>query len=181
MSKQKANDRIDNRSTTKQQGNRSTIIILITAIVVVCILAGVILFLLSGKDSQVYNAVVTPDNVEEVIDQQSQEDYTPIGSYEVNMNTDWVFPDGASASTNAYVGNNTSNQNTVFFTIALTDDERQIYESPLIPPGSHLEDLKLDEDLDAGTYGAVLTYHLVDEENQEISSVAVNITITIEQ
>jgi hypothetical protein len=181
MSKQKANARIDNRVATPHKGNHTFLLVLIPSVVVICILAGVILNLLNGKESKVYNSVVTPDNVEEVIEQQREEDYTPIGSYEVNMNSDWTFPDGASASTNAYVGNSTSNQNTVFFTIALTDDERQIYESPLIPPGSHMEDIKLDEDLSAGTYDAVLTYHLVDEENQEISTVAVSITITIEQ
>jgi hypothetical protein len=124
--------------------------------------------------------VVTPDNVEEVIAELDQAEITPVGSYEVVMNTDWVFPDSSSASSNAYVENSVENQNTVYFTIMLANATTPIYESPLIPVGSHMEDINLDTELDAGTYDAVMTYHMMDDDNNETSSVSVSMTITIE-
>jgi hypothetical protein len=133
-----------------------------------------------GKDSKSYNTVVTPDNVEEVIAELDQAEITPVGSYEVVMNTDWVFPDSSSASSNAYVENSVENQNTVYFTIMLANATTPIYESPLIPVGSHMEDINLDTELDAGTYDAVMTYHMMDDDNNETSSVSVSMTITIE-
>ena len=123
MSREKANDRI-NRQTTQavKKSNIGIIFIGVVLVSVIAALAGVIILLSSGKDSKVYNTVVTPDNVEETIAKVDEESATPIGSYETTMNTDWVFSDGNAASENAYVKNSETNSNTVYFTIALTDD-----------------------------------------------------------
>lgn len=182
MSKEKANDRINSRIAPAAAAKKShSRIIIAVAGIIICVLVGVILYMLVGKDSKAYNTVVTPDNVEEVIAELDEAEHTPVGSYEVVMNTDWVFPDSSSASSNAYVENSVDNQNTVYFTIALANGTTPIYESPLIPVGSHLEDIKLDTKLDAGTYDAVMTYHLVDDDNKEISSVSVSMKITIDK
>lgn len=185
MSKEKANERINNRMTPVDEPRKPhTVLLILGGIVVVAVLVGIICYLALRKEPEQeprdYNRVVTPENVEEIISQLDAEEHTPIGSYEVIMNTDWVFPDGASPSDNAYVENSVNNQNTVFFTIALeTDKETDIYDSPFIEPGSYMEDIQLDVELPAGRYNAVLTYHLVDEQEKEISHVSVNVTLTI--
>ena len=185
MSKEKANERIKSRITPTEEPHKSHAVLLIIGVtVVIAVLVGVICYLALRKEpeqeSRDYNRVVTPENVEEIISQLDAEEHTPVGSYEVIMNTEWTFPDGASPSENAYVENSVNNLNTVFFTIALeTDKETNIYDSPFIEPGSYMEAIQLDVELPAGQYNAVLTYHLVDEQENEISYVSVNVTLTI--
>lgn len=184
MSREKANDRINQQPASNvKRHNGGAIAIAIVSTVVVVALSGVIILLASGKESKVYNTVVTPDNVEEMIAQVDEKSATPIGSYEVIMNTDWVFEDANAISKNAYIKNATTNSNTIYFTIALeTDPDHDIYESPLIPVGSYIENISLEGALtEKGTHGAILTYHLVDDKNEEISTVSVSITLTIEK
>lgn len=185
MSKEKANERINSRVAPVTASRKPYVFAGVAAVVIViAVLLGIICYLMLGKeaeqDERSYNRVVTPDNVEEIISQLDEQEYTPIGSYEVKMNTNWIFPDGESPSSNAYVENSVNNRNTVFFTIALdTDPDTDIYDSPFIEPGSYMESVQLDGDLDAGVYEAVLTYHLVDEQEEEISQVSIGITLTI--
>jgi hypothetical protein len=49
----------------------------------------------------------------------------------------------------------------------------------VIPVGSHLEDITLDKELDDGTYDCVVTYTLVDDDQNPISTVRVALTIVI--
>lgn len=179
MSREKANERI-NPQSTPGNGKKSYTKVVIVAIVV-CVLVGVILYLLFGKESEPeYNRVVTPENVEEVLDQLSDSEKTPVGSYEAIMNSEWTFENGESVSKNAYVMNSTNNQNTVYFTVTLKDDGRELFKSPNIPVGSELRDIKLDTPLDAGVYDSVLTYHLLDDKEEELTTVSLALTITIE-
>lgn len=185
MSKEKANERINGRiAYAEEPGKSHTFPIVVAVVVIIAVLIGIICFLALRKEpeqeSREYNRVVTPDNIEEIISQLDASDYTPVGSYEVLMNTNWVFPDAASPSTNAYVENSINNRNTVFFTIALKSDrDTNIYDSPFLAPGSYMEAIQLDTELPEGRYDAVLTYHLVDESEKEISHVSVSITLAI--
>ena len=95
------------------------------------------------------------------------------------MTEKWTFENGSAVSADAYVENRVYNQNTVYFTITRSDDGSVIYKSPYLPVGSSLENIKLDTSLNAGVYDTVLTYHLVDEGNQELSTVSVSLVITI--
>jgi hypothetical protein len=108
---------------------------------------------------------------------------TPVqdASYRVRMNMEWNFPDCKTASDNAYVENAETNKRTVYFDVALADTNEIVYSSPFIPVTARLEGFKLDTDLAAGTYPAVVTYHLVDDDFQEITTVAMNITINVEK
>ena len=181
MSKDTANENI-NEQTKINKNKKPLIAVIIIAVIIIGILIGIILYLLPRPEAKPYNNVVTPDNVDEVISQMEEEAKTPVGSYEVSMNTDWVFPDSNSASTNAFVENAVTNQNTVYFTIALADDpETDIFKSPYLEVGSHLADIKLDTAPLQGIHDAIITYHLVDEEFNDISSVSMYMTITIEK
>ncbi len=183
-----------NGDITSTRSKLPIIIITIIAILVVAVLVGVIVYLLQDRadgntnpgesqQDKPYTGVVTPDNVEDVVTEMQGEqwEHTPIGYYEVNMSTEWSFPDGKSESSDAYVANAKSNQNPVYFTVApATDSNRIIYTSPLLLVGSELNQIKLDEQLDAGEYDCVLTYHLMDSNDNEVSTVSVSVSITIE-
>lgn len=127
------------------------------------------------------NVVISPDNVDEVIEDMAKEEFVAPGSYNVTMNNTWNFADGSSASDNAYVENSTSNTNDVYFDITLADSEEKIYSSPVIPVGSHLENIALDKELKKGSYDCVITYTLVDKEQKPLSTVRVSLTIIIEK
>lgn len=124
------------------------------------------------------NVVVNEKNVDEVISQLAEE-RTPPGSYQVTMNTTWNFPSGDEPSENAYVKNAEANTNSVYFDVTRSDTEETIYESPIIPVGSWLEDITLDTNLPDGVYNCVITYHLLDDEDKSISTVKLTLTIVV--
>jgi hypothetical protein len=173
------------QKSTKKGG---VIALAICGVVIIALLGVVGVLLTRSKDAenvataettQKRNVVVTPDNVEEVIEALDESDYVAPGSYEVTMNTTWNFKDGTSASDNAYVENSVDNTNDVYFDITLADTEENIYSSPVIPVGSHLEDITLDKALEDGTYDCVITYTLVDEDQNPLSTVRVKLTIVV--
>ena len=183
MSKEKASSRINNRigGSGAPKKKSSPIMILFPLLIVAAVIGGVI-FVLSGKEpEEAKNTVVTPENVEEVIANMEEKDKTPIGSYEVAMTNKWHFPDGKSASTDAYVENAVTNRNTVYFVITLSDTGEEVYKSPFLKVGDNLSNIALDKELAAGTYKAVMTYHLVNSSNESVSRVSVGMTIIIEQ
>lgn len=180
MSKDTANEN-KNCQVEQKKNKKALIAVIIVAIVIICTLIGIIVYLLTHEEEKPYNNVVTPDNVDEIVSQMEESEKTPVGSYEVSMNTNWLFPDGDSPSTNAFVENVANNQNTVYFTIALTENkDEDIYKSPYLMIGSHLNDIKLDTSLSKGLHDAIITYHLVDEDLNDLSSVSMYMTITIE-
>ena len=176
--------KINNEHTSATSGQRPYKVIVIGAFlaIVFLVLIGIIIYLLNNADKNRTNRVVKVVNVEEIQEQLSPEDYVPTGAYKVNMNTNWVFPDGNSPSSNAYISNDAENLNTVYFTITpASDPDMILYTSPMLTPGSKLNDITLDKPLSVGIYQAILTYHLVDDDEQEISTVAVNLTISVDK
>lgn len=183
MSKEKASSRINNKigGSGAPKKKSSPIMILFPLLIVAAVIGGVI-FVLSGKEpEEAKNTVVTPENVEEVIANMEENQKVPMGSYEVVMTNKWHFPDGKSAAMDAYVENSVYNSNTVYFTITLDSTGEEIFKSPFIPVGSHISGITLDKELAAGTYTAVMTYHLVDSSNVETRRVSVGITLIIEK
>lgn len=177
MSKDKALQKISG-GAQRRTNRRPVVLGSIAAVVLVA--GGALVWSVFGGNKEP-NVVVTPDNVQQMLAEREEKERIPVGSYEVNMNNNWTFPDSKSASTDAYVGNSINNSNVIYFTIALKGSEEDFYTSPYIPVGSQLENVTLDCDLAAGTYDTVLTYHLVDDEYQELSSVSVALEIIIEK
>lgn len=127
------------------------------------------------------SVVVNENNVNDVLDAMSEEqEQVQTGSYRAIMNTTWNFRDGTSASDNAYVENSTDNTNDVYFDVELADTEEIIYSSPVIPRGSYLEKFALDKDLDAGTYDCIITYHLIDDDQNTLSTLKMTLIIVVE-
>ena len=120
---------------------------------------------------------VSKENVEEVKEELSK----PVEDayYTTSMTIDWDFYDGQSVSTNAYVKNSTANKRTVYFDVNLKATGELVYSSPYLPVGETMNEIMLDVDLDKGDYPAIITYHLVDDDHQEITTVSVAITLHI--
>lgn len=169
---------------TKERENekkKGRVFLIIGLIVVIAVLLGVIAFLLKEDEPQKRNVVVTPENAEEVAAQMAEEDYTEPGYYTVNMATEWHFSKGDAVSEDARVDNIAGNTNPVYFDLFLAGEEEEpIYQSPVIPVGSFLEKITLDKPLDAGTYDCVMVYHLVDEEQETISTLRVTVQVIVE-
>lgn len=169
------------RGRKGKEGKRKTVGIIIL-VMIILVLAGVILYLLFKPDEKERrNEVITPDNVEEMIKKMDEEEVVDPGYYTVTMNYDWHFATGDAVSSDAYVENIVQNTNSVYFDLFLADDEENaIYKSPVIPVGSRLQDIELDTPLDAGTYDCVAVYHLVDDDQDTISTLRVTVTVIIE-
>ncbi len=181
---------MNSKSGSGSNSSKKNIIIIISAIVVILALIGVIVYLLlskkdtpaqAGPEDDKREVLVTEENVKDVAEQLEQQEYVPQGYYTVTQNYEWHFPTGDSASTDAHVENLTENTNDVYFDLFLADNEETpIYQSPVIPLGAVLEGFKLDIKLNAGTYDCIMVYHLVDENQNSISTVSMTVKVIVE-
>lgn len=151
-------------------------------VVIIALLVVVAALILKNNDSKEMpkrDVVVNEENAEKIASEMIEQPKTPVGSYEVTMNATWNFEDGKSASDNAYVKNAESNINSVYFDIIRSDTNETIYASPILPVGTYLDDITLDQELPAGNYDCVCTYHLIDENEVPISKVNVSLQIVV--
>lgn len=170
----------------QEKRKKGGVVIGIVAVVVIAVLIGVIIFLLLSRnaepDEEKRNVVITPENVEQVLEElnETQETVAP-GYYTATMNTTWHFASGSEPSYDAVVENVEANTNDVYFDIVLESDETKVlYESPVIPRGGRLEEVALEDDLEAGSYDCVVIYHLIDEDQNTLSTLRIGLTIIIE-
>ena len=152
---------------------------LISASVVVAFLAVVFFAWFIVGTEEDLNKVTVPHDVRTQIAELDPAKKTPLGSFQVNMNNEWTFPNGKSTSTNAFVSNYIGNTHTVYFTLALDGSEEILYTSPHIPVGGKLENLTIDTELGAGVHTAILTYHLLEADGTEYSTLAVTVKLII--
>lgn len=171
-----SHDRINDRlsPSKKKKGGKGFLIACVAFVAVIILI--VIAINVFGKTEIQPNKVVTPDNVDDIIESM-EKDKVSSGNYNVRMNPTWTFEEGNLTSKDAYVENPATNNNDVYFTIALADTEEVILTSPVIPLGSSLQDITLEKSLSVGTHDCIITYHLLDSDGDEESSV--NLTLTI--
>ena len=164
-----------------EKKSKKKLLIVILVLVIVALIGVIVYLLLSKKEPEQEDndrgraVVLTEDNVDEFMNEKVEDGY-----YLITMNTTWEFENGASESTNAYVANVKDNTRTVYFEVFLSDTEEQIYSSPYLPVGSEIKNFKLDKELAAGDYVAIVTYHLVDDEEKEIDKVSAEIAIHVQ-
>lgn len=173
----------DIMGATSKKSKSTIIILLIVLFVVITTLASVVYFINKKEDnpSSVTNGrgtIVTLDNKDEILADLNNK--VSDGFYEIMMNVEWSFKNASTPSEDAYVANPTTNSNTVYFDVVVDSTGQTVYESPMIPVGYALQDIALKSDLAAGTYPCTLTYHLVDENSKDISTLAVGVTLNIE-
>jgi hypothetical protein len=118
--------------------------------------------------------VVTQGNADEV--KAAMDEPVEDGYYNVVMNTEWTF-DGETSD--AYVENSQSNTRTVYFDVFRSDTKELVYSSPYIPVGEKIQGFVLDADLAPGSYDGLVTYHLVDDNHEEVSNLSVSVTFQV--
>lgn len=160
-------------------------VIIICAVVIVALL-GVIVYLLTrkpaGEQPKERKSVVTADNAEEITDNLvNPAALTVPETYTVTQNAEWTFPDGTAASTDAYVANVEGNETPVYFDVVVDATGEMVYSSPVLELGASLQGFKLDKTLSAGSYPCTITYHLVDDEQNTLTTVNVGVTINVEK
>lgn len=171
---------------TNQLTNKKMALILgVTAIIAAAVVAVVVLT--RSRPPQVLPVaeasgipVIDEDNLSEI--QGDIKDKVAKGMFETHMNTTWKFPDGKHASSNAVMGNAASNNYPFWFEVILKDTDEVVFTSSLLPVGTNIKKIVLDQDLDKGEYDAVVKIHMVDENNEPVEGNAgVNITLVIEK
>ena len=120
--------------------------------------------------------VLDSDRVDDIIAQMEQR--AKEGMFDVTMKTVWTFPTGRAKASDAYVANSDTNWKPVYVDVAL-EDGTVVYTSPEIPVGYGIEEIKLDVPLEKGNYPCVCTYHLLNEDKTEATSVSVELQINI--
>lgn len=164
----------------KKKPSTSTIIAIV-AVIVILILVAVIVYILFGKkdepDVQGKATFITEENAQDIIESANQP--TEDSAYTATMTNEWTFENGKASAENFYVKNTENNSRTVYFDLALDDTGEVIYSSPYLEVGAEMNAMTLDKDLEAGDYRAIMTYHLVDDEQEELTTVAVAVVIHI--
>lgn len=171
------------------KNNKGLMIACIIGAIVIVILVGIIVVMMNSKsavseadtEEEKRPVVVTPENAEEVAEQildREEPEGIPL-HYQVTMNSTWEFADGQSESENAYVANSKDNETAVYFDVVRNDTKETIYQSPVIPVGQELKSITLDQNLDAGDYECTLTYHLIDDEQNTLTTVNMWVMIQI--
>lgn len=125
------------------------------------------------------NVVITADNFDEAM-QASRTHEEMFGHFMAEMNAVWTFPNASSASTDAFVSNSVANVVPVFFEVELEATGEVVYTSPVMPVGSHIENLTLDAQLEQGEHPAIITFFLLDEEGVYQSTVSLVVTLVIQ-
>lgn len=163
----------------KELANKKRRTITIIAFAILCIALAVCIALLFFKFKKEPNerGFVDESNTETVMEEMGEK--VAEGMFECNMTTSWVFEDGKSESPNAYIANVESNLHTFYFDVYDTSTDELLYSSPMLPVGTEIRNIKLDKELQKGEYEAVVMYTLVDEDEEEVSTVGFNITISV--
>lgn len=147
-------------SEKEEKKSKSKIIIIILLLLIIVALGAVIFFLLHKPKPE--RGTTAGLAVEDIDEKAANARFT------TDMNMSWTFPSGSAVSSNAEIGNSSSNLYDCYFDVYLDDDEQTLlYSSPIIPVGEKLDKLELDQVLPDGTYDAVCTYHLLDDEDPD--------------
>lgn len=178
---------MSNQKETADKKNKKMIIIIVIAflILIAALVTCIVLLLTKQKEepaqvsrsSVLERGIVDENNAGDIMDEMSEK--VSKGMFECKMTTAWTFDDGKSESPNAYVANVENNLYTLYFDVYEETTNELLYSSPLLPVGTELKNFKLDKELPAGEYDAVVMYKMVDENEEEVSSVGFKVTITV--
>lgn len=182
---------MSNQKETAGRDRRNIIVMIIIAFVILiaALVTCIVLLLTKQKEEPVQvsegparstvldRGVVDKDNAGDIMDEINEK--VSKGMFECKMTTAWTFDDGKSESPNAYVANVENNLYTLYFDVYEETTNELLYSSPMLPVGTELKNFKLDKELPAGEYDAVVMYTMVDENQEEVSSVGFKVTITV--
>lgn len=176
-------------SAGKKRRNVIVVIVVAFVVLVAALVTCIILLLAKQQEEPVQESQSAPrstvldrgfvdeDNAGNIMDEMSEK--VGKGMFECKMTTAWTFDDGKSASPNAYVANVENNLYTLYFDVYEESTNELLYSSPMLPVGTELKNFKLDKELTAGEYDAVVMYTMVDENLEEVSTVGFKVTVSI--
>lgn len=166
-----------------KKNNNKIVVLGIASATIVMFLIVIMIFLLKRNDKSElsllgsHSTLVTTENVDEV--EANIGKVSADNSYRAIMSVEWTFENGTAKSADAYVENSITNSRTIYFDVNLSSTNELIYSSPYLPLGSKLNNITLIKDLDAGDYPALVTYHLVDDDQNVIANVSLAITVHV--
>ena len=182
----------DQKSPAK--GGKRWIIVAVVAVLVVALAVCIVLLVSRSGDTgrppinndftdtpqtALDRGFVDESNMDDIMSELS--DKVEDGMFECMMSTAWTFEDAASSSPNSYVANVESNRHALCFDVYEEETDELLYSSPILPVGSEIRDIKLDKEIPAGDYNAVVMYTLLNEAYEEVSTVGFRITISIKK
>jgi len=94
------------------------------------------------------------------------EEIDGVKDHDVKMNSSWIFKKGKTVSSNAFVSNPSVNKNSLYFEVFLADSDTKILTSPVLVPGSHMENIALDKELSVGTHRCIIKYTLLGSDGE---------------
>lgn len=165
----------------KKSKKKALIIVLIVLLLIIIAALGIAVYALLHKpeEPKPERAVSEGLVVDGDIDEKASN-----ARFTTDMNMIWTFPSGSAVSNNAVIGNSASNEYECYFEVYLNDEEQTLlYSSPVLPRGKRLEELKLDQVLPDGTYDAICTYHILDDEDpdRELGTVSFAVSLMFVQ
>lgn len=101
------------------------------------------------------------------------------GMLDISIAAKIEFENGTSEGT-ANIENVPGNIYNIEVSIELSDTGEVVYETPLMTPNQYIEKIKLNQDLDAGTYPAIATFTAYNADTgEEEGQAAAEITIEV--
>lgn len=168
-----------NTDTDAKRLTTKHVVLILGTLIILCAAVLIAIFLLKDNSEPAGTSVITESNLADI--KGEMQAHVDKGMFMTHMNTTWIFPDGKSPSSNAIMGNAAANNYPFWFTLTLPDTDETLFKSGLMPLGTQLSELKLDKDLDKGTYDALVTVHMVDEEGKEMeSNMSFNVSLIVE-
>lgn len=165
----------------EQKKSKKKLLIIIAFVVLIAVIGilGVVIYRLSTKKPE---EAQKPERAvsEGLVVGGSTNQKASEARFTTDMNMTWTFPSGSDTSNNAIIGNSVSNLYECYFEVYLNDEEQTLlYSSPILPVGKRLDKLKLNQVLPDGSYDAICTYHILDDEDTEIELGTVSFTVSL--
>lgn len=174
----------------KNGGNKKLLIIAVVVIVILLCVVGAMAALLIGNNKTAETTpksenkvIISAEDAKEVVEQAAAEEKSSVHipqSYAISQNDVWTFSKDTQETSNANVVNDESNETPVYFDLIVDETDEVIYSSPILELGAGLDGFKLEKPLEAGEYVCTIIYHLVDEEQNELTTVNVGVTVIVE-
>lgn len=99
------------------------------------------------------------------------------GMMDLNFQNEIIIENGNQGT--CKIANEDTNNHNMYVSLWLVETEKEIYRSGLIPIGSRIEQLELNQSLEVGEYQGLLVYNQLDDNNKIIGQVNVEVTLRV--
>lgn len=117
--------------------------------------------------------ILDEDDVVDINELQKKADE---GMMDLSFSNVVTIENGTQGTCN--ISNEASNNYDMYVSIWLDDTQEEIYRSGILPIGSHIEQLELNQPLEVGVYNGIMVYNQI-EDNKIARQVNVAVTIDV--